>query len=278
MPPKTTKKRRFFVSVLSEIKKDKRAFAVYLSLNALIAAIIVRAVIEARWDIIPSGVLAMVLLLLPPALEKGFRLKMPTTLEIVVYIFVFSSAVLGEIEDFYRIFPFWDMMLHAMNGFIFAAVGFCLVDIFHRTDRLGHTLSPFFLSLVAFCFAMTIGVLWEFFEYGADSILHTDMQKDYFVRNLHTVSLPNGTGAKVTHFTDITRVTVENAAGECVEMEGYLDVGLRDTMKDLMMNFAGAALFSVIGFFYVTRRGNGKIAKQFIPTLEEYEAKKEGEE
>ncbi|MBQ9777777.1 MAG: hypothetical protein IJW22_02520, partial [Clostridia bacterium] len=204
-------------------------------------------------------------LLIPAGVELSFHVKLPDTLEILAYLFVFASSILGEIGDFYRLLPFWDSFLHLFNGFMFAAFGFCLVDIFNEDKRFRFALSPFFLAFVAFCFSMTIGVLWEFFEYGADTFLLTDMQKDVFRNNIHTVSLPNTLGEKVTHITGITGTVITTASGEQIVLNGFLDIGLADTMKDMMLNCVGAIVFSIIGYFYVKRRGKGHFAKQFIP-------------
>ena len=180
-------------------------------------------------------------------------------------MFVFCAEILGEIGNFYVHFPFWDTMLHTFNGFMFAAFGFCLVDIFNKTKRFRFELSPVFLALVAFCFSMTIGVFWEFFEFAADAVLGTDMQKDVFRTAVNSVSLPNDLGQKVTHISDVVTTTITTASGEMIVMNGYLDIGLADTVKDLFVNFIGAVIFSVIGFFYVKHRGKGHIASQFIP-------------
>ena len=212
--------------------------------------------------------LAAVLLLIPPFVERSFHVRLPATLEILAYIFVFCAEILGEIGDFYRLIPFWDAMLHTFNGFMFAAFGFCLVDIFNKNKRFRFELSPFFLALVAFCFSMTIGVLWEFFEYSADTLLSTDMQKDALRQSINTVTIPNDLGEKVTHINGIagTDIILEN--GEIITLNGYLDLGLVDTMKDLFVNFIGAVIFCFFGFFYVKKRGQGNFARQFIPVFE----------
>lgn len=268
---KKEKRRSFYATLMDQIREDKKAFIVYAVLNLTILAIIVRNAVAERWENVFTGVLASLLLLIPPFIEKSFRIKLPTTLEVLAYSFVFCAEILGEIGNFYQRFPFWDAMLHTVNGFMFAAFGFCLVDIFNKSKRFRMMLSPMFLAIVAFCFSMTIGVLWEFFEYAADSFLKTDMQKDVLRNAIHTVSLPNDLGQKVTHVTDIEKTVIYTADGQMIELAGYLDVGVADTMKDLFVNMIGAAVFSVIGYFYVKHRGKGHIANQFIPVFKETE-------
>ena len=265
-----SKKRRhlFFTTLVLQIRRDKKAYVVYLILQVLILTVIVRSIMLGKYENVFTALLAELLLLIPPLLEKGFHVDIPTTLEILAYIFVFCAEILGEIGNYYVRFPFWDTMLHTFNGFMFAAFGFCLVDIFNKSKRFRFQLSPLFLALVAFCFSMTIGVLWEFFECSADLLLKTDMQKDTFIQGFGTVSLPNEAGQKVTQVRDIVTTVVTTADGRVIAIEGYLDIGLFDTVKDLFVNFVGAVVFSVIGYIYVRRRGRGRLAAQFIPVFE----------
>ena len=157
-------------------------------------------------------------------------------------------------------------MLHTTNGFLCAAVGFSLIDILNRDAKIKFTLSPVYVALAAFCFSMTIGVLWEFFEFGMDRLFHMDMQKDTIVHTISSVMLdPTNSNIPIT-IDGITSVAVN---GRDLGFHGYLDIGLYDTMEDLFVNFIGATVFSVIGYFYLKHRGEGKFAKAFIPTIEE---------
>ena len=155
-------------------------------------------------------------------------------------------------------------MLHTMNGFLAAAIGFCLVDLLNRNGNFSFQLSPVYMAVVAFCFSMTIGVLWEFFEFGMDMIFRLDMQKDTVVNVISSVMLdPNG-GNTPTMIQGISDVVVN---GQSLGLGGYLDIGLIDTMKDLIVNFIGAVVFSSIGFFYVKYRGEHRFARRFIPKV-----------
>ena len=138
----------------------------------------------------------------------------------------------------------WDTVLHTLNGFLMAAIGFALVDILNRNKKISFQLSPAFLAVVAFCFSMTIGVIWEFFEFGMDQIFHLDMQKDTIVNTIYSVMLDPAGGNHVVGVTGIRDVAVN---GEALGLGGYLDIGLLDTMEDLLVNFIGATVFSIIG-------------------------------
>ena len=205
--------------------------------------------------------------LLPTFVEESFRIKLPMALEIIAVLFVFCANILGEIASFYTIFPFWDDMLHYTSGFIFAAFGFALVDILNRHRNVDFHLSPIFLSLVALCFSMSVGVVWEFFEFAADTFLRTDMQKDFIVSHIYSAEL-NAAGQDPFRIRDIVQTTVQTADGSLHVIEGYLDIGLLDTMKDLFVDFAGALLFAFIGYFYSSSgSAKGRLAKQFVPRV-----------
>ena len=146
------------------------------------------------------------------------------------------------------------------DSFICAGVGFGLTDILNRSERVKLSLSPMFVCLFSFCFSMTVGVVWEFFEFGADMLFEKDMQKDTVITAIHS-GLISGKPNVIMHIRDITS-TVAN--GENLGINGYLDIGLIDTMKDLLVNFVGAVVFDTIGWFYLKGRSAGFL-RNFIP-------------
>ena len=109
---------------------------------------------------------------------------------------------------------------------------------------------------------MTIGVVWEFFEFGMDQLAGFDMQKDTVIHVIRSVTLDPERHNVPYEISGITETVVN---GQELGLGGYLDIGLIDTMQDLIVNFIGAFVFSVIGFFYVKNRGKGKLAGRFIP-------------
>lgn len=255
---------------LERFKHDKKATIVYFVLRLITIAAMIRSIFNQQWEAVFTCWLTLVLFLIPEFVEKNFKVELPTALEIVAFVFVFCAEILGELGCYYVKYSFWDSMLHTVSGFMFAAFGFCLVDILNRNNRFSFKLSPVFMSLVAFCFSMTTGVLWEFFEFLADSILHTDMQKDFIVQGFSSVTLDETASNIAIRLNDIKQTVILHADGsETVIMGGYLDIGIIDTMKDLFVNFVGAVIFSVIGYFYVKDEGNNKIASSFIPVVED---------
>lgn len=256
-------------------KHTKRRLTIRGVLSALIIFVLVRSLIMGSYENAFVCILSLVLFCVPIFLEKHLAIDIPPVMEGIIYCFIFAAEILGEINSFYTLIPGWDTMLHTLNGFLVAAVGFCLVDLFNRSERMTFRLSPLFLSIVAFCFSMTVGVLWEFFEFSMDQLLHTDMQKDFLVQNINSVLLnPSGLN-NVIH--EPINTLVVNGQDWMEFPGGYVDIGLIDTMKDLMVNFIGAVVFSIIGFFYVKTRGKGKIAASLIPVVLREDEKKEEE-
>ena len=231
---------------------NKRTLTVYLVLRALVIAVMVRAFFRGAYENMFMCGLTLVLMILPSILTKKLKIYLPSALEIVILCFIFAAEILGEISSFYINVPHWDTMLHTINGFLCAAVGFALVDLFNRDERFTFKLSPLFLAVVAFCFSMTIGVLWEFFEFSADHFFATDMQKDTIVRQINTVELDETRTNKVVKIKNIDDVIIVHTDGseESLGLGGYLDIGIIDTMKDLFVNFIGAVVFSILGFIY----------------------------
>lgn len=251
--------------------KNRKTLFVYLALRALVIAGIVLSALRRDWHSVFYCVLSLILFVMPSIFEKKLAIELPATLEIIILCFIFAAEILGEINSFYVRVPHWDTVLHTLNGFLCAAIGFSLVDLLNRSDRFSIKLSPIFLAVVAFCFSMTVGVLWEFFEYSMDLAFHSDMQKDTVISEIYSVEFDETRSNKVVAVKDIKEVKVVHSDGseETLSVGGYLDIGLHDTMKDLIVNFIGAVVFSFIGFFYVKARGRGNFAKQFIPIVKD---------
>ena len=255
---------REYIRQLKEqmIKKHNGTFVLYIVLRILVIAVLVLSLIEKRYESVATCFLVLVLFLVPSFLERKLHFELPSTIEKIILLFIYAAEIMGELQEFYIRVPWWDTMLHTMNGFLFAAFGFALVDILNSNPNVKLSLSPFYLAFVSFCFSMTVGVVWEFFEFSMDWFFHLDMQKDTVVNTIRSVML-NPDGRNVPYvISGIESVTVN---GQELGLGGYLDIGLIDTMKDLFVNFIGAVVFSVIGYFYVKSSGKNKFASRFIP-------------
>lgn len=259
------KNKGIFKRLWEQARRDKKAFVIYVVLRAIVIAAAVAAGLRGDYESLFFCLLTLSLFLAPSIVEISLKIDLPTSLEIIILLFIFAAEILGELQAYYVRFPYWDTMLHTINGFLCAAVGFSLIDIMNRSERFSLKLSPLYVSIVAFCFSMTVGVLWEFFEFGMDMLFHTDMQKDFVVHSISSVALDPTLSNRPVVLEGITDVAVN---GQSLGLGGYLDIGLIDTMKDLMVNFIGAVVFSFIGFFHVRSRGKSKVASQFIPRVE----------
>jgi len=241
----------------------KKRTRVELILSVLVLASIVRQFFLGNYHNMFLGILTLMLFAVPKIIDRRLGVDIPVGLESVILIFIFSAEILGEINAFYVKIPIWDTILHTTNGFLMAAIGFALIDIFNRSDRFSIKMSPGFVAFVAFCFSMTTGVVWEFFEFGMDWFFGLDMQKDWIIPAVNSVKL-NPTGANEPVHVMVESLVVN---GENWNLGGYLDVGIVDTMKDLMVNFVGAVVFSIIGVIYLKKRGEGRLAASLIPVV-----------
>lgn len=247
---------------------NKKALATYVILRFLVIMCLIAQVIHGNWNNVFLCVLTLLLFTIPYFVDRKLKIVLPNALEIIILLFIFSAEILGEIQNFYGIFKHWDTILHTLNGFLCAAVGFSLIDILNRTERFHIQLSPIFVAVVAFCFSMTVGILWEFFEFGADNFINTDMQKDRIVQQFSSVMInpENENVPIIVENIDKTVIYADNNA-EIIIPGGYLDLGLIDTMKDLLVNFVGAVVFSILGFLYIKNRDEYKFAENFIPRI-----------
>lgn len=259
---KEKKQHLFWQSVKHELRENRRTFLVYSALRVLVVGMMVLQIFNKNYQNVFLCILTLILMIMPSVVQATFKVEFPSLLEIIILLFIFSAEILGEISAFYIKFQYWDTILHTLNGFLCAAIGFSLVEIMNDNKKLKFELSPLFMAIVAFCFSMTIGVLWEFFEFAMDTFYHLDMQKDTIIHSISSVALDmTKTNTPVT-IENITDVVVN---GQSLSINGYLDIGLFDTMFDLIVNFIGAAVFSILGFFYVKYKDTKSFVNGLIP-------------
>ncbi len=159
--------------------------------------------------------LGLAVISLPSFLEKKWSFEIPNYMCIMYFIFLYCAIYLGEVRNFYYLIPHWDTILHAFSGAMLGALGFTLVSILNDAERVTVALSPFFIALFAFCFALAVGAVWEIYEFSGDLIFGLNMQK---------YRLADGTEL------------IGNAA-------------LSDTMKDIIIDAIGALVVTTIGYF-----------------------------
>ena len=246
-------------------KGQIRLIIIVSFLYLYIVGALINFIIRANYENAFICVLTLITFSIPRFMERKLKIEIPTLMEGIIFVFIFCAQILGELQCYYIQFKYWDTMLHTVSGFLFAAIGFSLIDIMNRDSRIKFHLSPLYVSIVAFCFSMTVGVFWEFFEFSADMLLNLDMQKDTIINGFSSVLF------------DVTNTNTAVYSGEILQTEingriidGYIDIGLIDTMADLFVNFIGAFVFSISGGFYIKHRGKKKsLAENLIVKLKD---------
>lgn len=259
------KRRKFKQALETELRENRKTFLVYSVLRILVIIVMVLQLFNQNYENAFLCVLTLGLMIVPSVLQVTFKVEFPSGLEIIVLLFIFAAEILGEISSFYIYFPHWDTILHTLNGFLCAALGVSLVEILNNDKRIPFQMSPFFMAMVSFCFSMTVGVLWEFFEFGMDTIFLLDMQKDTVINQISTTYLDSTKQNLRVLLPEITQTAIN---GQVIAIEGYLDIGLIDTMEDLLVNFIGAFIFAVLQYIY-GKHGDKRIFKNLVPFLQE---------
>ena len=249
------KPRAYIRRLIENIKKNPKVFMLYSVLRILVILSLINSILDREFESAMVCVLVLTLFLIPSFMETRFKIEIPPLFEGIIYIFIYAAQILGEVNDFYQNIPGWDTVLHTINGFLAATIGFSMVYLVNRHSK-NVNLSPFYLAMVALCFSITVGVMWEFIETAGDVFFAQDMQKDYIISSFSTVTLDPTHSQKLVHIRDITQTVIYTADGTTYTIEGgYLDIGRMDTMKDLFVNFIGALAFSVLGYIYVKKKG-----------------------
>ena len=255
---------RYVKQLRDSYREDNKAFIFFSVLRVLVLLTLVRCLFTKNYQSAALCVLTLVLFLVPAFVQDKLKLSIPPVFQMIIFAFIFAAEILGEVNHYYVRIPGWDTMLHTMNGFLCAAVGFSLVYLLNRGSK-NVNLSPFYLTLVAFCFSMTIGVLWEFFEFTIDQFFFLDMQKDFIVQGFGSVTLDPAQMGTPIHVSEIVDTAIHTASGQSYSIPGgYLDIGILDTMKDLLVNLAGAIVFSIIGYSTLKYSKSSKVADSLM--------------
>ena len=179
--------------------------------------------------------LMMGIIILPDHLKDKLGLKIPIMLETSLTIFAFCGFVLGDVFDFYKKIPVWDSILHAFSGIILAYVGFVLIDYFVKRDSINLSMGHMYICVSVVLFSLALGAIWEIGEYLVDDIFGTNNQQ----------------------YMKSTRGTLYGKEDE--PLLGH--EALNDTMKDLMLDLAGASIVGVVEYLKEDRRKH-KVKKE----------------
>lgn len=176
--------------------------------------------------------LGLGVMFVPSFLQKKWTWPIPDYMYIMYFLFLYCAIYLGEVRNFFYVVPHWDTWLHAFSGGMLGAVGFIVVEQLNEVEGVPVKLGPKFISLFALCFAVTIGALWEIYEFTFDGLLGLNMQK---------FRLEDGT-----------------------QLVGH--AALADTMKDLILDFVGAAVVVVAGYIGARKKAKAEREAQRTQT------------
>jgi hypothetical protein len=196
---------------------DRIELTIALILQIGILVVTVGALLERQWLVAFSGAVTLLLTCAPAVIERRLRVPLPVEITLITSLFLYASFALGEVRDFYEKIWWWDLALHGLSALTVGVIGFLGIYVFHMTHRI--RIAPGWLATITFALAVSLGTLWEIFEFLMDWYFGMNMQKS----------------------------------------------GLVDTMTDLLINAAGAAIAALLGYFYV-RKEDGHLARRLIET------------
>ena len=230
-------------------------FFFLLLLRALVLGLLIRALCLGRWGSAGLCLLTLLLFEVPALTEAAVKWRVPLPLEAAEAVFAFCANVLGEMLGFYLRFPWWDAVLHVLWGFLGGLVGVAWLQALQ-----GQPLNRRASAVTALGFAALTGICWEFFEFAMDALFHMDMQKDVWLKSISSLLLnEEGVNAAVTE-------TLETVTVNGKPWPGIPDVGLRDTISDLFLNFIGSLLAAALLLFGGRAGGRAALAEKLMPT------------
>lgn len=217
--------------VKTEIEKTPKIaiLTVFLLFTLLVA--IIEAIVRHNWILVILIVVIAALISLPRVLEKWSHITLPPRLETYIIIFLYASLFLGELNNYYAKFWWWDVALHATSGVAFGIIGFIILYILYKAGKIKTT--PRMIAMFTFAFALAIGALWEIVEFTID-------------RTFGPIS--NGVPM------------------QSLDIYGC---GLADTMKDLINDSLGALFSAIVGYFYL-KKESGMVGTVVKPMVTEF--------
>lgn len=162
-------------------RADRIQLYIAIGMQVILLVALVVAIIETNWLTAFLAAGAFVVTLLPAFIRRSYKVYLPLEFDFILILFIFASLFLGEMRSYYTRFWWWDIVLHTSAGMAMGIMGFALVYVLNRHEKVNVVLSPAFIALFSFCFAEAIGVLWEIFEFGMDSLFGMNMQKSGLV-------------------------------------------------------------------------------------------------
>ncbi len=148
----------------------------YLLRSSLVVAAIT-AVVTEQWINLFAIVVILFLTFLPAIISHNYKISLPIEFDLIIVLFTYASLYLGVLHSFYFRFDWWDLLLHGSSALIFGFIGFLIVYILNHEKRLEIHMVPRFVAIFSFAFALSIGAIWEIFEFTMDHLFGLMMQK-----------------------------------------------------------------------------------------------------
>lgn len=242
---------------------DKKSLVVYVILNLLVILCLISEIINSNFNNILPCLLTLILLNLPSISENFFKIKISSNLKIMILLFCFASEIIGMVYNFYGTSKIFDKFIHSLNGFFCASIGFYLICLLNESNSNSKK-RTFLKILMAFCFSMTISFFWEFYEYASDKMFKSDMQRDQYVYKIKSTLLDGKEKKDSIIINDIDHtILYDKNNSQLMMINGYLDIGLNDTMQDLIVNAIGAILFCVPKYLYMIDKKRFRFIESF---------------
>lgn len=233
------------------VKKIRLNKLIRIILSIIVIIVLVRQIMLKDWFMVFSCLYTLITFSIPTIFDKKFKIKFPFVLEIAIYLFVFAAEIIGEVGAYYITVSWWDDLLHTTSGMLLTSVGLFLISLLGKKNKKLY-LPTFYKVLTAFCFSATILVLWECFEFGMDNFFGTDMQKDTIITTINSVNLNK---KRLNSSVELKVTSLEvNDEDWIKEYNGYIDIGLYDTMYDLLDGLMGTLLYSIFSYLYLNKK------------------------
>jgi len=168
------KVKRVLFGKRNEVSEKANHFITFIIRIVLIVAFFF-SLFQFRWTLLAIITLNFLITFLPKLVEKRYQIDLPVEFEIIVVIFIYASLFLGEVQNYYIKFWWWDIILHTGGGIALGFVGFFILYVLYKGNKINT--KPLLIAIFSFCFAVALGAVWEIFEFSMDSIIGLNMQK-----------------------------------------------------------------------------------------------------
>ncbi len=179
---------------VSESWIDRVELAIALALQIGIFVVIASALFQGQWLVAFSGSIALLLTFAPAMIERRLKLALPVEITLITCVFLYASFALGEVRDFYEKIWWWDLALHGLSALTIGIIGFLGIYVFYKTNRI--SVAAGWIATITFALAVSLGAIWEIFEFLMDWFFGLNMQKSGLVDTMTDLMI-NATGAAI---------------------------------------------------------------------------------